>query len=74
MRRAEYSIGGQIGHSRFLAAPSVEPATRNSALRAFWRSADLAADRTQVLETFAVSRETTARFDRFVALLLTSQS
>jgi 16S rRNA (guanine527-N7)-methyltransferase len=32
--------------------------------------ADLAADRAQVLETFAVSRETTARLDRFVALLL----
>jgi hypothetical protein len=36
--------------------------------------ADLAADRAQVLETFLVSRETTARLDRFVALLLTSQS
>ena len=37
-------------------------------------AADLAADRAQVLETFPVSRETTARLDRFVALLLTSQS
>jgi hypothetical protein len=35
--------------------------------------ADLAADRAQVLETFAVSRETTERLDRFVALLLTSR-
>jgi len=33
-------------------------------------SAHLAADRAKVLETFAVSRETTARLDRFVALLL----
>jgi 16S rRNA (guanine527-N7)-methyltransferase len=32
--------------------------------------ADFAADRAQVLETFAVSRETTERLDRFVALLL----
>jgi hypothetical protein len=28
-------------------------------------AADIAADRAQVLETFAVSRETTARLDRF---------
>jgi hypothetical protein len=34
---------------------------------------DLAADHAQVLETFPVSRETTARLDRFVALLLTSR-
>jgi hypothetical protein len=34
---------------------------------------DLAADGAEVLETFPVSRETTARLDRFVALLLTSQ-